>query len=82
MEALPPKREVEFSIELILGDGPVSKAPYRMAPLELAEVKRQIEELMQKQFIRPSASPWGSLSIACQKERWEIAAVCRLHRVE
>jgi hypothetical protein len=48
IESLPPESEVEFSIELIPGAGPVSKAPYRMAPLELAEVKRQIEELMQK----------------------------------
>ena len=48
IESLPPEREIEFSIELIPGAGPVSKAPYRMAPLELTEVKRQIEELMQK----------------------------------
>ena len=40
IESLPPEREVEFSIELIPGAGPVSKAPYRMTPLELAEVKR------------------------------------------
>jgi hypothetical protein len=60
IESLPPEREVEFSTELILGAGPVSKAPYRMAPQELAKVKRQIEELMQKQFIRPSALPWGA----------------------
>jgi hypothetical protein len=46
IESLPPKKEVEFSIELVPGDGPVSKAPYRMALLELVEVKRQIEELM------------------------------------
>ena len=57
IESLLPERGVDFSIELIPGAGPVSKVPYRMAPLELAEVKRKIEELMQKQFIRPSASP-------------------------
>ena len=67
-ESLPPEREVEFSIELILGARPVSKAPYRMAPLELAEVKRQIEELMQKQFIRPSASPWGAPVLLVKKK--------------
>ena len=48
IESLPPEREVEFSIELISGAGPISKAPYRMAPLELGEVKQQIVELMQK----------------------------------
>jgi hypothetical protein len=46
IESLPPEREVEFSIELVPGVGPVSQAPYRMAPLELAEVKRQVEELL------------------------------------
>ena len=68
IESLPPEREVEFSIELIPGAGPVSKARYRMAPLELAEVKRQIEELMQKQFIRPSASPWGAPVLLVNKK--------------
>ena len=56
----PPEREIEFTIELVLGTGPISIAPYRMSPLELTEVKRQIEELLGKGFIRPSASPWGA----------------------
>jgi len=51
---LPPSREVEFSIDLVLGTGPVSIAPYRMAPAKLVELKSQIEELLGKQFIRPS----------------------------
>lgn len=52
-----PQREIDFEIELTPGAGPVSKAPYRMAPLELAELKKQLEELLQiqiqKHFIRP-----------------------------
>ena len=48
---LPPRREVEFSIDLVPGTGSVSMAPYRMAPAELVELKKQIEELMEKQFI-------------------------------
>ncbi|XP_027912737.1 uncharacterized protein LOC114188373 [Vigna unguiculata] len=56
---LPPRREVEFSIDLVPGAGPMSIAPYRMAPAELVELKKQIEGLLEKQFIRPSASPWG-----------------------
>jgi hypothetical protein len=79
--SLPPEREVEFSIEIILGVGPVSKAPYRMAPLELAEVKRQIEEIMQKQFIRPSASPWGALVLLVKKKDGKLR-LCRLQRAE
>jgi len=54
---LPPSREVEFFIDLVPGTGPVSMAPYRMAPAELVKLKKQIEELMEKQFIRPSTSP-------------------------
>ncbi|XP_020967543.1 uncharacterized protein LOC107615450 [Arachis ipaensis] len=48
-----PQREIEFAIELVLGAGPVSIAPYRMAPIELAELKTQLERLMNKRFIRP-----------------------------
>jgi hypothetical protein len=46
IETLPPEREVEFSIELIPRARHVSKAPYRIAPLELAKVKQQVEELL------------------------------------
>ena len=53
----PPSKEIEFSIDLVPGARPVSIAPYRMAPAELAELKKQIEELLKKQFIRPSVSP-------------------------
>ena len=45
---LPPNREVEFSIDLVPGTGPVSMAPYRMASTELVELKKQIEELVEK----------------------------------
>ena len=45
---LPPERDVEFSIDLIPGASPISIAPYRMAPVELAEVKKQVEELIEK----------------------------------
>jgi len=51
VSGLPPNREVEFSIELVPGTGPVSMAPYRMALVELVELKKQIEEVMGKQFI-------------------------------
>ncbi|XP_014499208.1 uncharacterized protein LOC106760259 [Vigna radiata var. radiata] len=55
---LPPQREVEFSIDLVPSVGPISIAPYRMAPYELVELKKQIEELLEKQFIRPSVLPY------------------------
>jgi len=65
---LPPSREIEFSIDLVPGAGPVSIAPYRMAPAELAKLKKQIEELLEKQFIRPSVSPWGAPVLLVKKK--------------
>ncbi|CAA0831731.1 Unknown protein, partial [Striga hermonthica] len=56
----PPNRQVEFTIDLLPGAGPVSKAPYRMALKELQELKTQIQELLNLGFIRPSVSPWGA----------------------
>ena len=49
---LPPDREVEFTIYLILGTEPISIPPYRMAPIELRDLKAQLEELLSKGFIR------------------------------
>nr|XP_027190477.1 uncharacterized protein LOC113786662 [Cicer arietinum] len=55
--SLPHQREVEFSLDLVPGTKPISIAPYRMSPLELSELKNQLEDLITKQFIRPSVSP-------------------------
>ena len=65
---LPPERDIEFSIDLLPGTGPISIAPYRMSPSELAELKEQIEELLAKQFIRPSVSPWGAPVLLVKKK--------------
>jgi len=65
---LPPHREVEYSIDLVPGTGPVSMAPYRMASAELVKLKKQIEELMAKQFIRPSTSPLGAPVLLVKKK--------------
>ncbi|XP_052117673.1 uncharacterized protein LOC107489254 [Arachis duranensis] len=64
----PPQREIEFTIELVPGARPVSIAPYRMAPIELAELKTQLEELLNKRFIRPSVSPWGAPVLLVKKK--------------
>ena len=55
---LPPKREVEFTNELVSGMTPISKAPYQMAPLELNELKAQLQKMLDKGFIRPCVSSW------------------------
>nr|GEZ63845.1 putative reverse transcriptase domain, aspartic peptidase domain protein [Tanacetum cinerariifolium] len=60
LPGIPPVREVEFNIELIPGSEPISKAPYRMASIELMELKDQLQELLERGFIRPSVSPWGA----------------------
>ena len=65
---LPPSRDVDFTIDLIFGAEPVSMAPYRMAPAELAELKKQIEDLLEKKFIRPSALPWGAPMLLVKKK--------------
>jgi hypothetical protein len=64
----PPTREVEFFIDLHPGTGPISESPYRMAPAELVELKSQIEDLMEKGFIRPSVSPWGAPVLLVKKK--------------
>nr|GEV56011.1 putative reverse transcriptase domain-containing protein [Tanacetum cinerariifolium] len=57
LPGIPLVREVKFSIELIPGAEPISKAPYRMAPIELKELNDQLQELLERGFIRPSVSP-------------------------
>nr|GEY53609.1 hypothetical protein [Tanacetum cinerariifolium] len=57
---LPPARPVEFQIDLIPGAAPVARAPYRLAPSEMKELSKQLQELSDKGFRRPSSSPWGA----------------------
>nr|GFC63171.1 DNA/RNA polymerases superfamily protein [Tanacetum cinerariifolium] len=56
LPGIPPVREVEFNIERIPGAEPISKTPYRMAPIELKELKDQLQELLERGFIRPSGT--------------------------
>ncbi|KAA3480774.1 DNA/RNA polymerases superfamily protein [Gossypium australe] len=68
LPGLPPDREVEFGIDLLPETAPVSIAPYRMAPKELVELKAQIQELLDRGFIRPSVSPWGAPVLFVKKK--------------
>ncbi|KAG7583636.1 Ribonuclease H-like superfamily [Arabidopsis suecica] len=68
VRGLPPDRSDPFTIELEPGTTPVSKAPYRMAPAEMAKLKKQLEELLDKGFIRPSSSPWGAPVLFVKKK--------------
>ncbi|XP_073035216.1 uncharacterized protein [Primulina eburnea] len=64
----PPAREVEFGIELMPGTSPISRTPYRMAPAELRELKAQLQDLLDKGYIRPSVSPWGAPVLFVRKK--------------
>nr|GEU50030.1 putative reverse transcriptase domain-containing protein [Tanacetum cinerariifolium] len=68
LPGIPSVREVEFNIELIPGAEPISKAPYRMALIELKELKDQLQELLERGFIRPSVSPWGAPVLFVKKK--------------
>ena len=68
LPSIPPDREIDFQIELTPGTEPISKEPYRMAPLELKELKVQMEELLNKGFVRPSTSPWGAPILFVKKK--------------
>ncbi|KAE8688113.1 hypothetical protein F3Y22_tig00111000pilonHSYRG00112 [Hibiscus syriacus] len=65
---LHPDCEVEFKIEVYPGTEPVSMAPYRMAPTEIRELKAQLQELLDKGFVRPSVSPWGAPVLFVKKK--------------
>jgi hypothetical protein len=68
LSGLPPERDVEFVIELKPGTAPISRRSYRMPPNELAELKTQLQDLLEKGFIRPSSSPWGCPAIFVKKK--------------
>jgi hypothetical protein len=82
LPGMPPDREVEFVIDLLPGTAPISKQPYRMFVEELKELKKQLTELQEARYIRPSSSPWGALVLFVQKKdgsqrmcvvyRWEF----------
>ncbi|KAL0546184.1 hypothetical protein IC582_016090 [Cucumis melo] len=68
LPGLPPPREINFAIELEPGTAPISRAPYKMAPAELKELKVQLQELLDKGFIRPSVSPWEAPVLFVKKK--------------
>ena len=68
LPGMPPDRDIEFAIELQPGTAPISKRPYGMPPAELAELKKQLQELLDKGFIRPSTSPWGCPALFVKKK--------------
>jgi hypothetical protein len=68
LPGMPPDHEIDFVIELVPGTAPIFMRPYRMAANQLAELKEQLQELLDKGYIRPSGSPWGAPVIFVQKK--------------
>ncbi|KAJ9538003.1 hypothetical protein OSB04_030736 [Centaurea solstitialis] len=68
LTGLPPDRQIEFRIELTPGASPIARAPYRLAPSEMKEMMSQLQELLDKGFIRPSMSPWGAPVLFVKKK--------------
>ena len=68
LPGLPPDQNLEFAIKVIPSTALISKAPHQMAPVELAELKEQLQEYLNKDFIRPSVSPWGAPVLLVKKK--------------
>jgi hypothetical protein len=68
LPGMPPERKVEFAIELIPCTAPISKRAYRVFGPELVELKKQIDELLEKGYIRPSTSPWAAPVLFVEKK--------------
>jgi hypothetical protein len=65
---LPPKRHIDFSVNLLPGVALVSKTPYRMSTLELKELQLQLQDLLKKRYICPGVSPWGAPVLFLKKK--------------
>jgi hypothetical protein len=72
LPGLPPDRDVEFVINLVPGTAPIAQSQYRMAEVELKLLKAELDSLLEKGFIRPSASPWGSPARYSSRRRMEL----------
>jgi hypothetical protein len=72
LPGMPPKSAIEFKIKLQPGMTTIAKAPYRMSHVELADLKIQLKDLLDKGFIHPSSSPWGCLALFVPKKDKEL----------
>ncbi|GKB07212.1 putative reverse transcriptase domain-containing protein [Tanacetum coccineum] len=68
LPSIPPDRQVKFIIDLVPGAAPIAQTPYRLAPTEMQELMKQLQDLLDKGFIRPSSSPWGAPILFVKKE--------------
>ncbi|WVZ76597.1 LOW QUALITY PROTEIN: hypothetical protein U9M48_024562 [Paspalum notatum var. saurae] len=76
LPGMPPDRDIEFLIELLPGTAPIAMRQYRMAPIEHEEVKKNIDELLGKGYIRPSSSPWAFSVLLVEKKDTNVKRMC------
>jgi hypothetical protein len=69
---MPLERAIEFKIELQPDTAPIAKAPYKMSPMEMKELKIQLQGLLDKGYIHPSTSPWGCSALFVEKKDKEL----------
>jgi hypothetical protein len=79
LPGMPPKREIEFKIKLQPGTTPIVKAPYKMSPVELKELKIQLQGLLDKGYIHQSISPWGCSALFVEKKDKELRLCVDYH---
>jgi hypothetical protein len=72
LPGMPPERVIEFKIELQPDTAPIAKVPYKMSPVEMKELKIQLQGLLDKGYIRPSTSPWGYSALFVEKKDKEL----------
>jgi hypothetical protein len=68
LPGMPHERAIELKMQLQPGTAPIAKALYKMSPLELAKLKIQLQDLLDKGYIRPSSSPWGCPALFVSKK--------------
>ena len=78
---VPHDREIEFGIDLLQDIKTISIPPYHMAPTELKELKEQLKDLLDKVFIRPSISPWGTPILFVQKKNGSLRMCINFHQL-
>ncbi|GJW78175.1 putative reverse transcriptase domain-containing protein [Tanacetum coccineum] len=83
LSRLPPPRQVEFQIDLVPGGAPVARAPYKLALFEMRELSVQLQELLEKGFIRLSSSSWGAPVLFVKKKdgSFRMVLACSLSSI-
>jgi len=73
---LPPKRDIDFSIDIIPRSTPMSKNPYSMSNLDLLEMKMKLQELLEKGYINPIVYPWEEHVLFVKKKKYGTHKLC------